>query len=295
MKIAWIQDHCPAEHSVLGAGAESNDWNHIKYGIKLGYEIDLITPQNFQAVNFEAYDFFIVSNCTFFTQQQLKKIMQYEYIVFNHDYFFCKWRLYFQADEKCHTCMFLPFWKKFYSNAKLNIFLSPYHKKMHEKVLGKIKPFAIVPSAIDINRFKPSEVEPSPNTVICVNSLYDFKGRKQVLEYIEKHKEKKFSIYGTRAENIALPSNAEFKGFIPNSKMPREYQKHEFLLHLPITDPFCRVVAEFLLCNPKGKLICNENIGLLSYKEIWKNGKIDRSKLKELIKNAPKKFWSEIK
>lgn len=292
MKVGWVADHCPAEMSVMGGGAEQNDWGMVKQGIRQGHEIDLLTPQNFGTVNFDAYDLFIISNCKDYPQYRLEKIMQHKYVVFNHDFMFCRWRLYFQADEKCKQCSYLPFWKKFYSNAKLNIFLSPYHKEMHEKVLGKIKLSAIVPSAINVEEFKPSKaVKPEKGTVCACNSLYPFKGKDQVLEYIKKHKGKKFTLYGANPDDAPIPKNATYKGFVPNSKMPAEYQKHEALLHLPANDPFCRVVAEFLLSNPRGKLIANDNIGVLSY---FKEGKVNRKKLKELIKSAPTKFWQEV-
>ena len=58
-----------------------------------------------------------------------------------------------------------------------------------------------VPSAVDIEKFKPIDgIEMGENRVISINSLYDFKGKDKVLNYVRKHKELKFDFYGREPE-----------------------------------------------------------------------------------------------
>lgn len=293
MRIAWLQD-LPLNTGRAG-GAELNDEAMIRYGrCKLNYTIDVIDPNN--AIDLNRYDLRILSNCMFFRPERLEEITE-PYIVFHHDFYQCRYRLFYPMQEKCKKCKYLPRWKKLFLGANLNIFLSPFHYERHVFTIPELEnyPHCSIPSAVDANKFKPTEgIKITKNSVLGLNCLYDFKGKDKVLEYIKNNKELKFDLYGVEKEDIELPENAEFKGFIHNDDLPTVMQQYEYLIHMPNNDPFCRVVTEFLLCNLEGKLICTkDNIGVLSY-DIYNKGKIDRGKLRKMVSDAPKKFWDEI-
>jgi len=297
MRIAWLQDFNIWE--IVG-GAEQNDREMFKEGIRRGYDIEIITPKTFRGL--ENYDFAIISNCVSFNPQQLNTI-KIPYVIFCHDYYFCRWRLHYPMQDKCKTCIYLPRWKNLFLNSKLNIFLSPLHFKSTLFVMPELEkiPHAEIISAVNTERFKPIKpiegVRPKEKTVLGINCLYPFKGRDNVLSYINEHPELTFDIVGQKPEDIQLPENVNYLGYIPNEKLPMIMAEHEYLIHLPSTPQPCeRIIIEFLLCNPAGKLIVNkEMIGVFSYPWIFKeNGKIDREKLREEVKKAPSNFWKNI-
>ena len=292
-RIGWLSNFNPFEE---GGGAEKNDKGMIEAGIKRGHSINIITPRT-PYVDYDNFDFIIISNCNQFDINSLVNISQkIPYILFHHDFQFCKYQLWFTGLEKCKNCPNKQIWNILIENAKLNIFLSPYHYQMYSKVFDKdiLEPHVEVPSCIKIEDWQPNpEIKIQQNTCICVNSLYGFKGKDQVLEYIKKHPELKFTIVGDNPDNVQLPENAKYIGRVSNPKLKELFQKSEYLLHLPISGPFERVLVEYLLCNPKGKLITNDRVGCLTY-DIFTDGKIDRDKLKNLLREAPNLFWKSV-
>lgn len=296
MRVAWLQDYSP--FTQVG-GAELNDKGMILHGIKeKGINVDIVTPQIFPRYDLSVFDLVIVSNCVTFPREHLNKMADVSrYVIFTHDYFFCRWRSFFQGQEKCKKCKFLNWWKNFYSHSLKNIFLSPYHYAMHRTVFSEdeLNPHIEVPSAVNIDDFQPNpNALIEPNSVISVGGLWPFRGKEEILKYAETHKDMKFTFVGGNPDNPPMPSNARFLGQIANEKLFDLYRSHEYSIHLPRNEPCSRAIIEFLLCNPKGKVIANENLGFLSYKEIYSNKKIDRKKVKEFVKYAPTRFWNAI-
>lgn len=291
-KIGWLANLSPFEFE---GGSEKNDRCMIEAGIKRGHNISIVTPKT-PYVDFANFDFLIISNCNQFNQENLLGICQkIPYILFHHDFQFYKYQLYFSGTEEDKKCIDRR-WEILLKNAKLNIFLSPFHYQMYLKVFDKdiLEPHVEVPSCINIDDWKPNpEIKIEQNSCIVVNGLYGFKGKDQILEYIEKHPEIKFIIAGDNPENAQLPENAEYVGRVNNNKLKELFQKSEYLLHLPISGPFDRIPIEYKLCNPEGKLITNDRVGCLSY-NIFKDNKIDRDKLINLLKESPIKFWDAV-
>ena len=293
-KIGWLANLNPLE---FNGGSEQNDKAVIEAGIKKGYSINIITPQT-PYVDFANFELLIISNCNQFDINRLVDITQkIPSVLFHHDFQFHKFQLWFSGTEEDKKCIDRR-WEILLKNAKLNIFLSPLHYQNYLKVFDKelLEPHIEVPSCINIDDWKPNpDIKIIPNTCVCVNSLYGFKGKDQVIEYIKNHPDIKFTMVGDNPENTQLPENAELVGRLNNQQLKELYQKSESFLHLPISGPFDRTPIEYKLCNPNGKLILNSRVGCMSYKSIFKDdGKIDIEGIKKLLKDAPNMFWGGI-
>lgn len=289
MKIGWLQDQDPLLKS---GGAQLNDAGMIEFGMKeRGADIDIITPQNAVFKQDEAYDLLIFSNCVSFPESFMKEITQkYPYVIFHHDYFFCKFRLFFPGKESCKECFRVPFWREFMSKAMKNIFLSPLHRRMHEIVFDKKDLGAVVtiPSCVDLDFWKPNDkVNKKRNTVLSVHGLAPFKGRYVINDYITEHPELHFTFVG---EGVQLQhKNVTYLGDVTRAKLRDLYWMNEYVMLLTETaQPFERVAAEALLCG--NKILYNENIGFFSYAWDYKN----REEVKKYLSQAPAGFWDEI-
>jgi len=296
MRVAWLQDYSP--FTKVG-GAELNDKGMLLYGIKeKGVNPEIINPQTFPQYDLSVFDLVVVSNCVTFPREQLNKIMdQTRYMIFTHDHYFCRWRSFFQAWTKCQKCPRLEWWRQFYARSILNIFLSPFHYSMHATVFSQdeLSPHIEIPSAVPIEKFKPdSGVSMEPNSVISVGGLWPFRGRDELLKYAEKNSDKHFTFVGGCPDAVQLPPNCKFLGEVPNEKLMDLYRAHEYAIHLPRNEPCSRAVIEFLLCNPKGKVITNDKVGFLSFPEIYSEEKLDHKKIREFVDGAPKRFWEAV-
>jgi len=298
MRIAWIQDLDIWTH--IG-GAQQTDREIVKYGIRKGHDIDLITPTNFPAIQEMNCDLVIFSNCHVLMgvdyNRMLRLADRFPHIMWHHDYF-CKYRLFFPIKEKCKNCVYLPPWRKLYNESVLNIFMSPLHRDAHLSVMPELAehPYALVPSAINPDDYTPkAEADPNPSTVIGVNCLYSFKGMQNVLRYAQEHKDLSFTFVGGKEGNPKLPENCKYVGVKTRKELVQLYAEHEALIHVPQNPQPCeRIVAEFILANPKGRLIVNDLVGILSYPNVIENGKLNREEIVRLVSQSPEKFWFEI-
>lgn len=156
-------------------------------------------------------------------------------------------------------------------------------------------PHALVPSAIDPKDHRaPLGVDLKPGTVIGVNNLYGFKGRENVLKYAAEHQELKFTFAGGKEKAVELPENCTYIGYKQREDLSAAFAGHEYLIHLPSTpQPFERTPIEFLIANPKGKLIINQLVGARSYPWFGKTSP-NREEIFKHCEEAPKTFWHEV-
>lgn len=287
--IGWVQDIDPLID--LG-GAQKNDLGMIRFIMKnTGAEIDIIIPQNIGSKLLKKYDLLIFSNCVKFPKEHIEAIIKKNpYVIFHHDYLFCRFRLYYPGDKTCVGCPGFEWWHKFIAGAKKNIFLSPMHREMHEIIFTKkeLGPSITIPSCIDTEFWHPTEGDiRMPKTVISVNGLEVFKGRYNHNEYIEKHPELQFTFVGGGIE-INKP-NVKYLPVVGQEELRKLYSQHEYFMSLPPTAmPFDRVIPEAYLCGCK--LIVNENLGALSYKWDWAN----KEQILFYLKQAAVGFKDEI-
>lgn len=308
MKVVFIADHnCLGGE---GGGAEMSEREVIMEGIMRGYDIHIVSPSSpiLSANNLNQFltfiadvDLAVIGNASRFSRQLLEKITETtEYVFYVHDFFpLCHYRLYFPDLDKCKTtCKNLPFTKKFMLNSSLNIFLSPLHFRVWQRVIPELAdaPYHLHPSTIDPERFRPLEVPKVPNSVLGVNSLLQFKGRDNVLDYAKHHPDKTFTFVGGIEPGTKLLPNCHYIGWVPQVEMPGMYAQSEYVVHLPSTvEPFSRICMEAYLCG--AKIIGNKLIGAFSYpqfKSKSKRKKYNRDELAEWLVDGPKRFWKRL-
>lgn len=299
MRVAWVQD---LNIFTRGGGAQRTDREIVKHGIRKGHEIDLITPENFSQAFGAKYDLVVFSNIHMLMNMDSNRMLmlaeEFPHVMWHHDYF-CRYRLFFPMKPKCSRCVYLPSWRRLYNTSVLNLFMSPLHFKAWASVVPELAnhAYAFVPSAINPKEYKPGRVvDQEPNTVIGVNCLLPFKGRDNVIRYAEEHPELRFTFVGAKEGNLKLAvHNCRYVGLKTRQELVQLYASHEYFIHLPNTpQPSERTPAEFILANPEGKLIVNDLVGLLSYPNVIRNGKVNREQIIKLVSTSSERFWNEI-
>jgi len=280
MKFIWFQD-LNFLASPKG-GAQMTDYQHYVYGLKIGLEQKLVTPEILVGQEIEQDDVLILSNITQFNPEMLATLDN-PIIVFNHDYNFCKWRTFFPMADKCKNCYYKPAWEKLYKKAKLNIFLSPLHYDMYKFVFGDIK-HSVIPSPVDPREFHNLGYERKKD-IVTVNGHLKFKGGKNLEKFITENPGRRVDIIG---ENIDIPPSARYIGKVKNSALNEVLNEYKYYIELPDTpQPFNRTMAEASLAGCE--LITNGLSGFASFN--WKKEEV-KSNLGE---NSSKKFWDEVR
>lgn len=288
MKVVWVQDFSPL---TMGGGAQQTDREHIREGLRRGHDVSFVTPENAnQPIDETA--FVVLSNPSRFDPKRLST-MKNRYAVFHHDYLhLCRWRLFFPWTEKCAVnCPQTPLWRPVLEKAKLHVFLSPLHYRVHSDILGDaIEPHVLVPGTVNPDEFFDHGRE--RKGTCNVNGLLSFKGRKPILEYAKENPGETITFAGVNEKpDEPLPENCKFVGPISDvgGKMRDFYNQHEWYLELPDTpQPFNRTIAEAYLsgCKIKG----NELLGALS----WHWFSEGRKAVAEHLRNAPLEFWNAV-
>ena len=131
MKIAFIADFF--SNQIVG-GAENNDSVLFDYLSKI-YEVQKINSKNATIESLKQYDFFIVSNFVFLSQNCKDFIETQEYIIYEHDHKYVSTR-----DPSVFVDFEIPSSKivnkDFYINAKFVVVLSEICKEVIEKNLN---------------------------------------------------------------------------------------------------------------------------------------------------------------
>jgi len=294
MQILFLQDYNFLANP--GGGAELSDGLIFAYGLEIGHNVNLMTPEQATLDNIEAYDCLIVSNATRFKAEFLFEAMSRakKTVFYAHDFWdICKWRLYKNNRETCRTkCPRInTFGKQFWGNVDGAVWLSSKHRESYLFSMPELEsyPYILMPSPIDITQFDiKEEIKRVPNTVIG-NNILPFKGAKEILKYCRAHQEYTFNFIGAEPENISeFPSNVNFVGRVNHKDVPRLLMSHQYAIELPTTvQPFERFPCEAALAGCE--LIINDNVGCSSYP--WFQ---DYEQMKKEVWTAPKKFWTFI-
>lgn len=285
MRVAWVQDINPMENV---GGAQMNDRAMISWGMRnRGVDVDVVTPQNGSARMDEEYDLVVLSNCARFSHEFLERMTRFPFVVFHHDYFFCKWRLFYPGEARCRECGNAEWWGRLFSRAEKNVFLSPLHRRVHEEAFGPLPGPACIPSAVDTKFWTPDGRQRTPGLVVGVNELLPFKGRYATSDYAKAHPDKEFLFIGV-GDPLDL-KNCRYEGHQSRERLRESYRTCESFIHLPRTpQPFERVAAEAFLCG--ARIIHNELVGFFSYDWPWH----DREAVRALLAQAEVGFWDEI-
>ena len=152
----------------------------------------------------------------------------------------------------------------------------------------------IVYDPIDTSIFKKSQDEKIYDVVYC-GYLHKLKGVNNLISFAKQNPNRKVSIFGWGDRDYTplfdKVENIEFLGNKPHEEIAKILQQSKALFHYPIVnEPFCRMVAEALLCGVEEIIGDTERIGAyLEFQEVgydnFKNG----------CENAAENFWSKIK
>lgn len=309
MKINYVSYLNPFEYS---GGGESILRELLEMGRKMGHEIKISSIYDTNKINiFKEADFFFLADINnrptrfiprrlkqFFNENFIQNIIQNEkYIHFDDAYcdvcdlayLPCNGQI---EDIKCpHKSKWI-FWLSqkcfrnsanvLYKNSMLNVFLSPLHRKIVQKILGKdiVGNYYECKPIIDSKRFYDQKLERDIDNLF-VGVICEAKGLKNMkkrfpdgnIKMIGKTREGEDKYFGKRL------------GYIPYEKMPKYFNRSKNFIFLPRwPEPQGRVVVEAALCGCN--LICNDNVGALSFPFDIKNP--------TNFSNAKEEFWEIV-
>lgn len=284
MRINWLQDY---DIFSFQGGAEMNDAAHFAAGLRRGHELRLIGPTH----PFFTADAQIISNCVQFDHERLKNMVNsVPTVFFFHDYIFCKYRLFYPMIEHCGTCEYAKWWLDLFMKAKLLIWLSPLHREATLVAFPDLKnrEFALIPSAINPDKFINNKEITRQDAYLSVNSLAPFKGRDNLITYASLHPEMLFHIV-SQDQEPDLPGNMLILPPQTYDGMPKIYRMYKNYIELPSTpQPFNRTVVEAKLSGCK--VITNKLMGAVS----WPWFQEGPEHIAAMLRCAPDNFWTAV-
>lgn len=281
-KILWLSDF---ELSESPGGAQRSDDYIIKKGKELGFNILKVNYNCFsKAINIHDYDCVISSNVHAITQLNpwvFDELIKHKYHVrIEHDS-----NEYLSQENRI----------KLFSSCKRTFFLTDYHHSFFKESYGNIfKNVEIIPDPIDISKFY-NKNQQRQDKILYVGYMHPQKGAGTFFEYVLRNPDKQFAVAGWSdfltyiflTENI---KNIEYLGIVDHEKMPDIYNKYKSMYYEPtLREPFCRSVAEAILC---GTLLLTKNAGNIGCLHDIKKYGID--KFKENCNTASYNFWNKI-
>jgi glycosyltransferase involved in cell wall biosynthesis len=280
-KIIFISDF-NLSHS-LGGAQRSNEII-IQKGRELGYSIlEANFNFNFNVEDFDQYDILISSNLEAIYKLNpniIDKIANHKYHVsLEHDS-----NKYLKQEDR----------EKLFRSCKKTVFLTNFHYQFFINNYGDIfNNVEIISDPIDTNLFYNQNKE-REDKILYVGFMHELKGSLGFFELVMNNPNIKFVIagWGTIVFDFLASNlpNIEYLGNVDHTNMPNLFNKYETLYYNPIIpEPFCRSVAEGVLCGIKLMSPNSNIIGCLNELR-----EIGREKFIENCQNASKIFWDKI-
>lgn len=280
MRVLFISD-LNLNHNCGGAQV-SNDII-IKKGVDLGYDITLHNYDSSPTNLLYKYDIVISSNLEVISQTSsylLDFILNHNnHIRLEHD-----------------SCSYLnkEYKELLFRSSKINFFLSEFHLQFFKDECGDIfGKTEIVYDPIDSSVFYDANSKKQYDIVYC-GYLHPLKGIYNLINFSKENPNRTIDIFGWShdqkiIDELLLVKNIRMHDRLPHEYIPDIFRVSKYIYHSPIVkEPFCRMVAEALLCGCK--FIGNKDkIG--SLKEFEKNKK---ELFVEKCKFAPDLFWQKI-
>jgi len=180
-----------------------------------------------------------------------------------------------------------PYYKMFSDQAIINIFRSPLHANIIEKLNGKIKHFLhpnCMPPMFCDGKLK----RKPPNQLLFVGDYNWEKGYQEMVDWLSEHSDDVIWHYGGGFKKIH-PQMKEM-GFVPYEQMPQLYNTFSSLIFLPhYPEACCRVMGEAYLCKVPN-VITNDLNGFSSYG--WTLDDYDEVRIKLI--NAGEIWWERV-
>lgn len=281
-KVLWISDF---DLDTAPGGAQRSDFLIIEKAKLLGISIKKTNKDNILDIeNFDAFDMIVTSNVTVILNENphlLDHISSHKnHVRLEHDS-----NEHISAEQR----------KKLFSNCSKTIFLSEYHYSFFKELYGDIfKNVKIIYDPINSEKFKDEGLQREDKTLFA-GYMHELKGVGHFFEYVLDNPDKDFVIAGFTSSKIyhilaQKIKNIEYLGRIEHDKMPEVFNKYESMFYAPLVrEPFCRSVAEAVMCGMNILTNCESRIG--SLQEIKNKGINDFS---EKCNDAVNEFWKEV-
>lgn len=264
MKIGFIADHFYPE---VKRGAEIEDDWLIKQAIYRGHEIVKMGKLR------KDVDLFIVANRVdnFNIGELLAYLSRKPYVNLEHD---------LRSPN-------LPYYRMFATESILNVFHSPLHAEIIQKLVGPLNhflhPMVLTPDYRDLGWERLPE-----NEVLYVGDYGKEKGYRNLIEWLDQHPDCKIWHFGG-GFNKEHPRMIEI-GPLSQRHMPYVYNTFTSLIFLPQYPQACsRCIAEAYLCKVPN-IIHNGKDGFTSYNF----GPDDYNYARRLLVDAGVKFWDMV-
>ena len=279
-KVLFVSDF---DLDAAPGGAQISNAAIIKKGRELGYEI-VEHFYNSSITDFLTdYDLLITSNLN--TISHTEKI---NFILKNQN------RIRLEHD----SCSYLTDEGKrlLFGGNKQNFFLSDFHleffEQRHGDIFGRTE---IVYDPIDTSIFNKSNLEKIYD-IVYVGLLHDDKGYKNLEEFARNNKNRNFDIFGMKDKSCDISglkplTNVKLHHeWVNKQEVAKIFQQSKAVFHSPIVnEPFCRMIAESILCGVEEIIGSPKKIG--SYLEFQKVG---YNEFSNSCRDAADIFWEKV-
>lgn len=278
MNILFISDFNIKQNR---GGAQRSNEIFIQYGKSIGHNITEYNYDSSIDLLMNKYDILISSNLEYIVHLNPNVIN----VIANHPY-------HVRLEHDMNRYLTQEQRRILFGGCYKTVFLTEYHHKLFLENYGDIFSNVIyISDPIDTSLFYDRKT-PRENKILYVGFMHELKGSFDFFRYVAGAPQLKFVIAGW-GEPIfhhlasTLP-NVEFLGELSHVDMPLLLNKYSHFMYLPrIEEPFCRSVAEALLC---GMLLnVNDKIGCLH--ELKRLGE---EAFRKACLEAHKQFWDII-
>ena len=280
MKVLFISDFSLSQNS--GGAQQSNDIV-IQKGKDRGHEIVLHTHDSSPVDFLSHYDVLVSSNLEHINAAypyKLDFILRHpNHVRYEHDS--C---LYFNPSVR----------QKIFESTKISFFSTNFHISRFKANYGNyFKTAQVVYEPINTELFKDEGQEKIYDVIYC-GYLHPLKGLDKLVEFAQQNPDRNISVFGWGENNIEATfnsiSNIDFFGKKDQQEISEIFKRSKAIFHHPIVDePFCRMVAEGLLCGVEEIIGDTERIG--AYLEFIKEGK---ESFREKCANASDIWWDKV-
>lgn len=272
--ILWVADFGLQHNS---GGAQRTDSYMISALQSAGFSVTVFHHDGDTKVFNQAYDLVISGNLEMLSRSP--DVMSYlishpNHIRFEHDS-----NAYLNNDQR----------KMLFGSTTKNIFLSDFHHSTFVELYGDIFPNPdICVSPIDTERFKNTGQETKIEGTLSVGFMHYLKGTNKFFTEAIRNSDKDFYYAGWGSPHLTrvmrgIP-NIKLLGKIEYEEMPSLLNRYAKFFYHPLKfEPFCRSVAEAIICGMD--VDCGENIGSLHHFR-----KVGRDQFVKDCQESPKRF-----
>jgi glycosyltransferase involved in cell wall biosynthesis len=280
MNVLFVSDF--GLHHNIGGAQQSNAIIMAK-GEELGHRVVPFYVDTQASVLIHKFDVLISSNLQFFAMHRADV---FGYIT-NHP-------KHVRLEHDMNLYLSAPSRQALFASAKANVFLSDFHIQSFKEAYGDLfNNMHVVYDPIDINLFCKEEDRPKKYDIVYCGFLHQLKGFVNLLIAAKEQPERRFDVFGWSEDAIdelkGVPENVTIHPSVSQEEVAEILKSCNAVYHAPlIAEPFCRMVAEGLLCGTE-VLGYPEMIGsYLEYK------KVGEKEFARKCASAAEDFWKVV-